>query len=38
MGGLSYLESIRALSKRVETDWAGVQGDLEAIRTALLTR
>ena len=38
MGGLSYLEYVRTLAKRVEGDWAGVQADLEAIRTALLTR
>lgn len=25
MGGLTYLESIRTLSKRVEEDWPGVQ-------------
>lgn len=38
MGGLSYLEYIRGLAKRVESDWAGVQADLESIRTALLRR
>eukprot|EP00775_Hariotina_reticulata_P005466 gene5466-5701_t len=38
MGGLSYLEYIRSLVKRVEEDWQGVQADLEAIRTHLLQR
>jgi hypothetical protein len=38
-GGLSYLEYIRALAKRLEGgDWEGVQADLEAIRSALLNR
>ena len=38
MGGLSYLEYIRGLVKRVESDWDGVKADLEAIRKALLNR
>jgi len=38
MGGLSYLEYVRGLAKRVESDWPGVQADLEAIRKALLAR
>lgn len=38
MGGLSYLEFIRNLSKRVESDWDSVKADLESIRTALLQR
>lgn len=38
MGGLSYLEYIRGLVKRVESDWDGVKADLEAIRKALLDR
>jgi len=38
MGGLSYLEYIRTLAKRVESDWEGVQADLEAIRKSLLQR
>jgi Zn-dependent M16 (insulinase) family peptidase len=37
-GGLSYLESIRQLAKRVDDDWEGVQADLQSIRTALLQR
>lgn len=36
MGGISYLEYIRTLAKRVESDWEGVQADLENIRSALL--
>jgi Peptidase M16C associated len=31
-GGLSYLESIRQLAKRVDDDWEGVQADLQSIR------
>lgn len=38
MGGLSYLEYVRGLAKRVESDWDGVRGDLLAIRSALLSR
>jgi len=38
MGGLSYLEYVRGLAKRVEADWPGVHADLEAIRKALLAR
>ncbi|GBF88872.1 presequence protease [Raphidocelis subcapitata] len=38
MGGLSYLEYIRGLAKRVESDWEGVQADLESIRSLLLQR
>ena len=36
MGGVAYLEQIRKLVNRVETDWEGVQMDLEAIRNAVL--
>ncbi|KAI8467060.1 MAG: peptidase M16C associated-domain-containing protein [Monoraphidium minutum] len=36
MGGLSYLEFIRGLAKRVEADWDGVKADLERIRSLLL--
>eukprot|EP00887_Chlorella_sp_A99_P003900 scaffold11.g3900.t1 len=32
MGGLAYLEFIRGLVGRVESDWEGVQVDLERIR------
>lgn len=38
MGGLSYLEYIRTLAKRVESDWEGVKADLHSIRSALLQR
>lgn len=33
-GGLSYLQSIRQLVQRVDSDWDSVQADLEAIRCA----
>ncbi|KAL4419293.1 hypothetical protein ABPG77_008343 [Micractinium sp. CCAP 211/92] len=38
MGGISYLDYVRGLAQRVESDWEGVQADLEAIRKALLQR
>ncbi|KAK9810180.1 hypothetical protein WJX72_006221 [[Myrmecia] bisecta] len=38
MGGLSYLEFIRGLVQRVDSDWESVKADLEAIRQALLQR
>lgn len=38
MSGLSYLEFIRGLAKRVEGEWDSVKADLEAIRAALLSR
>ncbi|EFN52070.1 hypothetical protein CHLNCDRAFT_139318 [Chlorella variabilis] len=38
MGGISYLDFIRRLVGRVESDWESVQADLEAIRKALLQR
>ena len=38
MGGYSYLEFIRSLADRVESDWDGVVADLEAIRAAVLSR
>jgi len=38
MGGYAYLESIRVLAGRVDSDWEGVVADLEAIRAALLHR
>ncbi|KAL3690174.1 hypothetical protein R1sor_016483 [Riccia sorocarpa] len=38
MGGLSYLEFLRSLEKRVEEDWPAVSQSLEAIRTAVLGR
>ena len=36
MGGLSYLNFIRKLVARVDSDWDGVKADLESIRAALL--
>jgi Zn-dependent M16 (insulinase) family peptidase len=36
MGGLEYLNFIRSLAKRVESDWDGVMADLDSIRKALL--
>ncbi len=33
-GGLSYLESIRQLAQRVDSDWDSVQADLSSIRCA----
>uniref|UniRef100_A0A061S1H5 Presequence protease 2 n=1 Tax=Tetraselmis sp. GSL018 TaxID=582737 RepID=A0A061S1H5_9CHLO len=38
MGGYSYLEYIRKLVARVESEWDGVVTDLEAIRSAVLSR
>lgn len=32
MGGVAYLDYIRGLVGRVESDWEGVQADLESIR------
>jgi Zn-dependent M16 (insulinase) family peptidase len=36
MGGVAYLEQIRRLVARVDSDWEGVKNDLETIRTAIL--
>ncbi|CAG9466039.1 unnamed protein product [Pedinophyceae sp. YPF-701] len=38
MGGYSYLEYIRKLAARLETDWEGIKADLLAIREALVRR
>jgi Zn-dependent M16 (insulinase) family peptidase len=38
MSGISYLSFLRNLSERIETDWEGVRGTFEAIRTALFSR
>ena len=38
MGGISYLDFIRGLVNRVDSDWEGVQADLERIRGVLLQR
>ncbi len=31
-GGVAYLDYIRQLAQRLDSDWEGVQADLEAIR------
>ena len=36
MGGISYLDFIRRLVGRVESDWESVQADLEAIRCGVV--
>eukprot|EP00873_Tetraselmis_striata_P018587 jgi/Tetstr1/438851/TSEL_027360.t1 len=38
MGGLSYLEYVRKLVARVDSDWDGVVADLESIRSAVASR
>jgi len=38
MGGVSYLGFLRGLIGRIESDWAGVEADLKAIRDALFNR
>eukprot|EP00899_Mesostigma_viride_P012227 jgi/Mesvir1/21004/Mv08062-RA.1 len=38
MGGLSYYDHIIAMEQRIKNDWAGVQKDLEEIRSLLLSR
>lgn len=38
MSGISYLEYIRKLVSRVDSDWDAVKADLETIRSALLSR
>lgn len=38
MGGITYLEFIRTLTKRVDTEWDSVKADLHTIRSALLAR
>lgn len=37
-GGLSYLEFIRNLADRVDSDWNDIQQDLETIRSYLINR
>jgi hypothetical protein len=37
-GGISYIDHLKELSKRVESDWEGVEAELKAIRAALLNR
>ncbi|GAB2267261.1 Homeobox protein PKNOX1 [Dionaea muscipula] len=38
MGGISYLEFLRALDEKVDKDWVGISSSLEEIRTFLLSR
>ncbi|XP_062176644.1 presequence protease 1, chloroplastic/mitochondrial-like [Alnus glutinosa] len=38
MGGVSYLEFLKALEKNVDQDWAGISSSLEEIRKSLLSR
>ncbi|KFM23321.1 Presequence protease 2, chloroplastic/mitochondrial [Auxenochlorella protothecoides] len=38
MGGVEYLQYLRTLAKRVDSDWEGVRRDLETIRSTLLQR
>ncbi|ODT77471.1 MAG: peptidase M16 [Pelagibacterium sp. SCN 64-44] len=38
MGGVSYLGFLRGLIGRIETDWAGVEAELLAMREALFNR
>ncbi|KAH0943385.1 hypothetical protein HID58_003022 [Brassica napus] len=38
MGGLSYLEFLHILAKKVDEDWEGISSSLEEIRRSLLAR
>ncbi len=38
MGGVAYLDHLRQLVNRVESDWDGVKKDLETIRSAILQK
>uniref|UniRef100_A0A1J3IA74 Presequence protease 1, chloroplastic/mitochondrial n=1 Tax=Noccaea caerulescens TaxID=107243 RepID=A0A1J3IA74_NOCCA len=38
MGGLSYLEFLHTLEKRVDEDWEGISSSLEEIRRSLLSK
>ncbi|KAJ4866833.1 hypothetical protein Rs2_51637 [Raphanus sativus] len=38
MGGLSYLEFLRTLEKKVDEDWEGISSSLEEIRRSLLAK
>ncbi|CAH8261026.1 unnamed protein product [Arabidopsis lyrata] len=38
MGGLSYLEFLHTLEKKVDEDWEGISSSLEEIRRSLLAR
>ncbi len=37
-GGIDYLLFLRSLAARIDSDWAGVLADLEAVRAALINR
>ncbi|KAM0948972.1 putative peptidase M16, metalloenzyme, LuxS/M16 peptidase, peptidase M16C associated [Dioscorea sansibarensis] len=38
MGGVSYVEFLQDLEKKVDDDWDGISSSLEEIRTALISR
>ncbi|KAH7679589.1 LuxS/MPP-like metallohydrolase protein [Dioscorea alata] len=38
MGGVSYLEFLQDLEKKVDDDWDGISSSLEDMRTALISR
>lgn len=38
MGGITYLEAVRALAERVAEDWPSVRADLEILRGLVLNR
>ncbi|GFY89606.1 presequence protease 1 [Actinidia rufa] len=38
MGGVSYLEFLQALEKKVDEDWDGISSSLEEIRRSLISR
>jgi len=38
MGGISHLNFLRGLGERIASDWGSIHGDLESIRSTLLTR
>ncbi|KAJ4849574.1 Presequence protease 1, chloroplastic/mitochondrial [Turnera subulata] len=38
MGGVSYLEYLRALEEKVDQDWVGISSSLEEIRRSMLSR
>ncbi|XAR59465.1 hypothetical protein NMG60_11015307 [Bertholletia excelsa] len=38
MGGVSYLEFLQGLEKKVDEDWSGISSSLEEIRKSLISR
>lgn len=38
IGGVEHLQFLRRLAERIESDWAGVLADLEAVRSLLVNR